>query len=498
MFESPAVQRGRSNRLASSRRIVTGIGGLAMALVLAACSSATTPVPSPTVTNPPTLEASLQPTILPPTLEPTVSASPTDTPEPSTSSAPVAYKVLIGKAKLLAPAEDRGARAGLAIDQFAFDLLARLDASGNLVLSPSSIALALSMVQPGARGATAAEMDKVLHGLGSDANGSEMVALLNAFAADTIYTDAAGYPILDGQKPPKGAKPVCELRVSNAAFMQTGMPVQQAYLDALSSRFGAGVGTLDFAANPESARLTINKWASDKTSGRIPNVLQPGDIDKNTRYALANAIYFHAAWQAPFDAKDTASKPFHLADGTTVSVPTMSGSRLTTYAAAKGWRAVRLGYTGSRTSMTFVVPDDMAAFQKTLTAATYNDIVGRLALYNVQLTMPRFSTETRLQLADKLVALGMTTAFDSRTADLSGITGSRDTYLDKVIHMANIDVVEQGTTAAAVTVVTGAGMPAPPKTVKLAIDKPFLYFITDNDSGAILFMGRVANPATRS
>ena len=113
----------------------------------------------------------------------------------------------------------------------------------------------------------------------------------------------------------------------------------------------------------------------------------------------------------------------------------------------------------------------------------------------VDFTMPRFSTESRLSLGDLLAAMGMASAFDPAKADLSGIDGSPDIVLDKVIHQANIDVVEEGTTASAVTVVGGRGMGLPPPPVTFHVDRPFLYFIQDSASGAILFMGRIDDPS---
>jgi len=136
----------------------------------------------------------------------------------------------MGAAKPLAPADDGGVLAGTEINEFGLDLLRQLDPAGNLTVSPTSIALALAMVRPGARGATATEMDTVLHDFGTTGQASEIVALLRALKA---VTDS-------------GKNPADELDVANAVFSQEGMNLEQAYLDSLSSGFGAGVGLLDF------------------------------------------------------------------------------------------------------------------------------------------------------------------------------------------------------------------------------------------------------------
>jgi serpin B len=438
---------------------------------------------------------------------PTLAASPTSsaawTPPPFTPSPTVIkpgdFKIAMGKAALSAPAEDNGAAAAASINAFGFDLLRRLDSQGNLCASPTSIALALAMTRAGARGQTATEMDAVLRSLGSDGNGGEIVALLASLQADTIYDD--WYPDDLLATPDPGTQIPVELDVSNAVFSQNGMTLKPDYLDALSSGFAAGVGLLDFAADPEAARLVINKWASDRTKGRIPEVLQPDDINALTRIALANAIYLKAAWDSPFDETVTASKPFTLAGGSIVSVPTMAIDEQFSYAAGSGWKAIDLPYTTGGMAMTVIVPDDMASFTAGLTAAKFQSILGQEGNYDVDLTLPRFSAETRTDLAAVLKAMGMPTLF-TPDADLSGITQDEHLYIGKVIHQANIDVVEQGTTAAAVTVVTGMTMgpgddttPSPPPHVKFHVDKPFLYFIHDTASGAVLFMGRIDNPS---
>jgi serpin B len=384
----------------------------------------------------------------------------------------------MGKAGLLAPAADNGKAAARQINDFGFDLLRRLNSKGNLVASPTSIALAVAMVTPGARGATATEIDQVMHSFGSNGQGAEIVALLKSLQSKTTKTN-----------------PAVELEVSNAAFAQRGMTLQQAYLDVLSSTFGAGVGTLDFRTNPEGARLAINKWASDRTHGRIPSVLQQGDITDMTRIALANAIYLKAGWTYPFDPDATKPLPFTNAAGQTVSVPTMAILKPFKYGTGTGYRAIELPYGKDETlSMMIVVPTDMSSFVDSLDASKLDAIVGGEKTPMVSLTLPKFSAETRVDLAQILAAMGMPTVFDKYSADLSGITADERLYVSHVIHQANIDVYEDGTTAAAVTVVTGEAMIGEPP-IEFKVNRPFLYFIRDTTSGAVLFMGRIDDPS---
>jgi serpin B len=409
------------------------------------------------------------------------------------------FTIVLGRAPLLAPAADNGNLAGTEVNDFGFDLLRRLDSKGNLCASPASIALALAMVRPGARGATAAEMDKVMHDFGATGQAAEIVSLIGALQSATSY-DATDPQATPG---PSGPQPVVELDVSNAVFAQKGMSLQPAYLDSLSSGFGAGLGLLDYIKDPDGARQVINQWASDRTKGRIPAVLQPGDVDALTRIALANAIYLKAGWSFPFDPSETHQRQFTRADGSTASVPTMAMDRLLNYSAGSGYRAVTLPFTGSGAlAMTIVVPDDMASFVGGLTASKLAAIELQGTRYDVDLTLPRFSVETRTDLATTLAAMGMPTLFEEGGADLSGITTDEQLFIAKVIHQANIDVVEQGTTAAAVTVAVGrattGGGESLPQPVQFHVDRPFLYFIQEQSTGAVLFMGRVADPSAKS
>jgi serpin B len=480
-----------------------GIGAALVAVIVAgACGSAVaTPPPAagtpsaPTPTNSATPAASPSPA--PATAEPTPSLA---VPTPYLTQDPNGgFAIALGRAPLLALAGDNGSLAGTEVNAFGFDLLRSLDPKGNLCASPASIALVLAMVRPGARGATAAEMDKVLHDFGAPGQAAEIVSLLQALKSGTSYDDT------DPQATPNpsGPTPVVELDVSNAVFSQKGMSLQPAYLDSLSSGFGAGLGLLDYAKDPEGARQIINQWASDRTKGRIPAVLQPGDVNALTRIALANAIYLKAGWQYQFDPKDTTPLPFTRDDGSKVSVPTMAMDRLLNYSAGSGYRAVTLPFTGSGTlAMTIVVPDDMASFVGGLTAAKLAAIEIQGSRYDVDLTLPRFSVETRTDLASTLAAMGMPALFDQGAADLSGITTDEKLYIAKVIHQANIDVVEQGTTAAAVTVAVGmattGGGESLPQPVQFHVDRPFLYFIQEQSTGTVLFMGRVVDPSAKN
>ncbi len=394
--------------------------------------------------------------------------------------------VAVGAAPRAAADPATAAQAGAAINAFGLDLyrsVAAADAGTNVVVSPASVALALAMARAGARGETAAQMDAALRSVGSDANAGWLNALDAALASrNGTFKDDAGNPL------------TVTLRIANAPFAQRGMKLEPAYLDALSSRFGAGLRLVDYRADAEAARGVINGWVSDQTEARIPQLLARGTLDSLTRLVLVNAIYLKAPWQTAFDPTRTHDGAFTRADGSSVTVPTMGLATDLPYAAGSGWRAVELPYIGGSLALDVIVPEDLAAFERSLTADRLAAVTGALAARQVELTMPRFGIETQADLAATLAGLGMPLPFDRDRADFSGITPEPRIYIARVIHEANIDVDEKGTTAAAATAVVmrATGMPSEP--VAFAVDHPFLFALRDIPTGTVLFLGRVADP----
>jgi serpin B len=381
-------------------------------------------------------------------------------------------------------APDDAVAAAIAIDAFGLDLYHAVAAGKtNMVVSPASIALALGMARAGARGATAAEMDAVLHGAASEAHAGWLDSL-EAALADRNGTFKDG----------TGAELPVALHIANAPFAQQGMPLEPSYLDALASRYGAGLQLVDYQTGTEKARALINGWVADQTEGRIPELLSPGVLTPATRLALVNAIYLKAPWLTPFPVEATEPGTFTRADGSTVQVPLMATTADMRYAAGTGWQAVDVPYIGGSLAMTVISPDDPAVFERTLTPEVLDGITGSLKDAQVSLTLPKFGIETKAELADILAALGMPSAFDDR-ADFSGITTAEQLVISNVVHQANIDVDEKGTEAAAATAVVMRETAMPAEPVTMRVDRPFLFVLRDVPTGAILFLGRVGDPS---
>ena len=371
-------------------------------------------------------------------------------------------------------------------DAFALDLYRTLaeQEKGNLFYSPFSISLALAMCYAGARGETAQQMAEVLHfALAQD----RLHPAFNQLDLE-LANRGEGAQGKDGQG--------FRLHIVNATWAQDGYPFTIEYLDTLALNYGAEPHTLDFSKDPDGARKTINDWVSDQTETRIQDLIPPGVINPVTRLVLTNAIYFNAAWANPFDEQGTADGTFHLPDGSTVTVPMMKQQASFGYAERNGLQIVELPYDGHELSMVILLPAEgtLQNLETELDVNEINAILSELRYQEVALTMPRFKIESSFGLAKTLQNMGMVDAF-SASADLSGIDGTTDLFIQDVVHKAFVDVDEAGTEAAAATAVIIAlkGMPQQPVTV--TVDRPFVFFIRDIQTGTVLFVGRIVDPS---
>ena len=429
-----------------------------------------------------------------PAAQPTSSPPPTASQSPATA-APTASPIAIvgdiaelrssvGRRPLDSASQAQLSAVVAADTDFALRLYQRIVAteSGNVFTSPYSISTALTMAYAGARGQTAQEMAAAL-GIGADQD---------AWHAARNRLELTLADISDSQ-PYEGDAVPLTLEPTNAVFGQAGYPFKGDWLDILAADYGAGLQTVDFYGNTEAARVAINRWVAERTRDRIEELLHQGDIDSYTAAVLINAIYSKANWRYQFDPAQTASAPFHLLDGSTRDVPMMHGSPRTDYAAADGWQAIRLPYYGA--SMLVIVPDEgqFAEVEQHLERDFLASLFAQPRDAQVTLTMPKWESESRLDVIPPLKELGISDLFDMDRADLTGIADIERLYVSGVIHQANVTVDESGTEAAAATavVVERVSMPEP---VTLTIDRPFIYLIRDDATGEILFLGRLLQP----
>jgi serpin B len=376
------------------------------------------------------------------------------------------------------------AAAATASNAFTVDLYGRLrPATGNFMFSGASAAIALAMVEAGARGETRTEMDRALHMTSLPDTGA-------AFAQLLLHVNA-----MDGREG-------MELHVADRIWGQQGFRFEDSYVSGLVRDFQAPLAEVDFAGAPGDAARSINSWVAGETHDRIPTLI---DIDhplsRKTRLVATNAVYFKGKWKTPFDVAATKEETF-FAPQQTFKTPMMSKWVEAPYAHVDGVQVIELPYHGGL-SMLVALPDrkDGLADVEAHIAKRFQS--WRAALKqgspnDVDLKLPRWRASWESDLSSALQALGMRRAFDI-DADFSGICESARLFVAAVVHKTFVEVNEEGSEAAAATAVVMHVMISAKK-IRIGplpvfhADHPFLYAIRDTETDAILFMGRVVDP----
>lgn len=362
---------------------------------------------------------------------------------------------------------------------FGLDLLAEVDArreadEPNTLLSPLSASMALGMAMEGADGDTYEAMRDALGfgGMSREAVNASYRGLMELLLE------------LD---------PAVDIRIANSAWARQDFPFLPAYFNAITTHFDATVRELDFTLS--GAENVINAWVEEKTGGHISEIVQDVDPFYDILF-LINALYFKGDWTTRFKKGDTFQGSFRLADGTTVTVPTMSGE--IAHTGHSGYQPERqvlaLPYGGRAFEMVVVLPgedesvDDVAAG---LDAAAWAGMMEDLHYREIVVEMPKYELEWGGLLNDPLKAMGMAVAFDSETANFSRLTDVPGVFISRVRQKVYMKVDEEGTTAAAATSV-GMGLTSAPPTVR--VNRPFIVSIREKLSGTVLFLGIVRDP----
>lgn len=350
------------------------------------------------------------------------------------------------------------------------------EGDGNVFLSPFSVYSALGMALAGADGSTADEMRDVLY-VGDDED-----AFHESVGALTMNLDGRfkGY----------------QIAVANRIFGQDGLNWQSDFLNVTRDDYGAELEQEDFTSDAEGARKDINGWVSDQTRGNIDELFDKGAITPATRMVLANAIWFKGDWAEAFDEKATFESDFTLADGSTVRTPLMSlEAEEASYAEITGGKILRLPYKSGDVSFFAVLPDDvdgLPALEAELDGETLTGWLDGASSGPVDVELPRLDLEQKLEMSQVLADLGMPAAF-SDEADFDRMLQGGGLQIDSVVHDAVLKLDEEGTEAAAATGITMLES-AIVLTTEFHADHPFLFGIRDELTGAILFIGRVADP----
>jgi serpin B len=394
--------------------------------------------------------------------------------------------------------------AAAANNAFAFDLyshvLAKQASPGNVLTSPISASLALTMTYAGAQGQTATEMATALH-LGSGSSPSTIFdgqnGLSAALASRAATALAAAQSSATESAQPAPSASDYQLQIVNSVWGEQTYPWAQPFLTTLAKSYGSGVYLEDFVNEWDPARRAINAWVSSETADKINGLLPNGALDPQTRMVLVNAVHLKLPWLSPFLTGLTANATFTKADGTTVSAPFMNQTEQLQYADDGKAQIVAVPLVGQQISVVFALPHgDLATYEAGLTS-----IVPPSTSVEVALSMPKFDfTSPTVSLADELKAMGMVRAFDPSAAQFQGMCASapdgESLFVKDVLQKAMVAAQETGIEAAAATAVimSGHSIAGGPQPVPVTLNRPFVMAIVDGPTGAILFLGHIADP----
>ena len=362
--------------------------------------------------------------------------------------------------------------------RFGFNLFREVlkqDSSKNVFVSPSSVAIALSMTYNGASGETQQAMAKALELQG--------MSLQDINQANNILKTTL-----------ENADPDVQMSIANSLWAKQGVTFKPDFVQRNQQFYKAKVTELDFT-KPDASNI-INSWVKENTRGKIEQVV--GQIKPNDVMFLINAIYFKGNWTRKFDKDKTVERPFYLSNGSQKQHPMMSQSGRYRYYENETFQSVSLPYGKGRMSLYIFLPRkdiNIDTFQQQLASENWQQWMNQFQMRQGSVQLPRFKFDYDIQLNNALKSLGMDAAFDGSRADFSNMS-SASLVINEVKHKTFVEVNEQGTEAAASTSVgmalTSARMPDEP--FQMVVDRPFFCAIRDNQTGTILFMGSIKEP----
>lgn len=341
----------------------------------------------------------------------------------------------------------------------------------NLFLSPLSTYYALLMAYEGSKNKTKQEFEKVLY---LNKSGSLNNEYLNNIAS--ISDSCSG------------------LNISNAIWLDKSLVVEGEYSKAMSDKYLSDFEQTEFA-NTESAVSDINAWVSEKTNQRITEIVSELDIVAGTKLVISNAVYFKGEWLMKFDKQKTISAPFFTSSENQCKVDFMNMTESLQYFENDEYQFISKPYRNSDLSFGVILPKKLFGIEeieKKMNNDFFNEILDSTYYIKTALSIPKLKLESSYELSDALQSVGLKTAFTNK-ADFSGITKEAPLQFSKILHKTWIELDEEKTEAAAATT-TGVRITGLLSYKIFKADHPFVFFIFDNKSKVILFMGRYVKP----
>ncbi|KYO33850.1 glia-derived nexin [Alligator mississippiensis] len=372
------------------------------------------------------------------------------------------------------PLEELGSDVGIQV----FNQIVKARPQENIVVSPHGIASVLGVLQLGADGKTKKQLTTVmrysLNGVG------KALKKINKLIVSKKNKDI--------------------VTIANAVFAKSGFKMEVPFVTRNKEVFQCNVKSVDFE-DPNVACDSINQWVKNETRGMIDKILSPDDIDAAlTRLVLVNAVYFKGLWKSRFRPENTRKRPFYGADGKTYQVPMLSQLSVfrcgTTSTPNDLWyNIIELPYHGEMISMLIAVPSESTTLLSSviphISTKTIESWRTIMVPKRVQVTLPKFTAEAETDLKEPLKSLGITDMFEQAKANFAKITRTESLHVSQILQKTKIEVSEDGTKAAAATTAILIARSSPPWFI---VDRPFVFFIRHNPTGAVLFMGQINKP----
>jgi serine protease inhibitor len=361
-------------------------------------------------------------------------------------------------------------------NSFAFDIFQELlkstPDSKNIIISPLSISYALSMTLNGANNATHDSIIKTLR-----INDISLIELNQSYKDLTAALLSVDERVL--------------ISIANSVWIENNFVVKKPFTDILTGFYNAESKSFDI--NDATVPAKINSWIESKTNGLIKDMIDK--LNDNTVMLLINAIYFKGMWKIQFDKNATTTRTFSRTDGSSVNVPSMHQTETHKVYQGNGYIFAEIPYGQGNFVMDILLPNNnsIASVTPLLTNAGFKNMENNLSGKKVNLYLPRFKYGYKKTLKEVLSSMGMRIAF-TNAADFSNIS-DLSLLINEVTHQAFIETNEEGTEAAAATVVdvvvTSAGPDTP---ILIDVNRPFIYFIRETTTNTILFMGKIVDP----
>lgn len=347
---------------------------------------------------------------------------------------------------------------------------------GNFLFSPYSILTAFAMTYAGARGETEQQIAKVFGFSPGEEFHATVSNLEKQLKAEQQHNDVL-------------------LLSANSIYPQIQYPFLDRFLSLLEQYYQVNLTEVDYQNNLQAAQDTINHWVAEQTQNKITELIPPNALTELTRLVLVNAVYFKGKWASPFEKDLTITEPFWVTSEHQIKVPMMQQSGRFSYAENLEVQVLELPYGGENFSLMILLPREkngLAELEKNLTLENFYQWLQPMYPRQVEVSLPRFQVNFKSELSHALTEMGVKDAFNRDKANFSGMDGQENwLYIENVFHQAGIEVNEEGSEATAASAVQIAERCLPPSFIA---NHPFMFLITENQTGTILFLGRLVNP----